>query len=398
MASACPAWGCSALAALAARMEPKDAASVADRLAKALGESAGNRWRAPVPLGRDAGSVGSADGAQGRRKRQRTQVLAKALENPQETNGERLSSLGQALAALAARMEPKEAASVADASGQGAGESEGNRCASACRAWGERAGSVGSADGAQGRRKASRPAVLAKALENPQETDAERLSSLGQALAALAARMEPKEAASVAARGAQVLAKALENPQETDGERLSSLGQALAALAARMEPKEAASVAARGAQVLAKALENSQETDARRLSSLGWSLGGLARLIPPARQTQLAALSNMLLEEVSGTPKQGEEEPEKRKQLADLYALLDAQDLAEVLKWPFCVGEAEKIALAELEKKTGRKFGGDIWKFVEQAPSLGIKDLDAPAKRPKVEDALKELKSIATAR
>jgi hypothetical protein len=104
----------------------------------------------------------------------------------------------------------------------------------------------------------------------------------------------------------------------------------------------------------------------------------------------------MLLEEVSAPPKQGEEEPEKRKQLADLYALLDAQDLAEVLKWPFCVGEAEKIALAELEKKTERKFGGDIWKFVEQAPSLGIKDVDAPAKRPKVEDALKELKSVAT--
>ena len=79
-----------------------------------------------------------------------------------------------------------------------------------------------------------------------------------------------------------------------------------------------------------------------------------------------------------------------------MYALLDAHDLADVLKWPFCVGEAEKIALAELEKKTGHKFGGDIWKFVEQAPSLGIKDLDAPAKHPKVKDALTELKSIAT--
>jgi hypothetical protein len=42
------------------------------------------------------------------------------------------------------------------------------------------------------------------------------------------------------------------------------------------------------------------------------------------------------------------------------------------------------------------KFVSDIWKFVEQAPSLGIKDLDAPAKRPKVEDATKELKSVAT--
>jgi hypothetical protein len=247
--------------------------------------------------------------------------------------------------------------------------------------------------------------ALAKALENPHETDADRLSSLGTALAALAARMEPKDAARVAARGAQALAKALENPHETDADTLSSLGTALAALAARMEPKDAARVAYR----LAKALENLQGTDSSHLSSLGWALGALSRLIPQIRQTQLVALSNMLfeplsgppkrymsLEPLSGPPKQSEEESAKRNQLAELYALLGAQDLAEVLKWPLCVGEAEKIALAELEKKTGREFGGDLWKFAEQAPSVGIKDLNALPKRPKVEDALKELKSLAT--
>ena len=98
---------------------------------------------------------------------------------------------------------------------------------------------------------------LAKALENPQETNSDRLSSLGDALAALAARMNPNDAASVA----DGLAKALENPQETNSYRLSSLGDALAALAARMNPNDAASVAARGAAVLAKALENPQETN-----------------------------------------------------------------------------------------------------------------------------------------
>ena len=81
-----------------------------------------------------------------------------------------------------------------------------------------------------------------------------------------------------------------------------------------------------------------------------------------------------------------------------MYALLGAQDLAEVLKWPFCVGEAEKIALAELEQKTGRTFADDLWKFVEQAPPLGIKDLDAPAKRPRIEDALTNWKRCAPGR
>lgn len=47
----------------------------------------------------------------------------------------------------------------------------------------------------------------------------------------------------MAARGASVLVKALENPKETDSNRLFGLGQALAALAERMDPKEAASVA-----------------------------------------------------------------------------------------------------------------------------------------------------------
>ena len=404
-----------ALAALAARMEPKDLASMADSVATALENSQKtDSYRLP--------SLGDTLAALAARMEPKDVAsvadrVATALENSRDTDASyRLSSLGQVsslgdtLAALAARMEPKDAAKVAD------------RVAKALENWKDISdyfmSSVGQALAALAARIEPKEAAsvagrVAKALENSEKTDRVRLSSLGEALAALAARMEPKEAAaSVAARGAQVLTKALENSQETYGHRLSSLGQALAALAARMEPKEAASVAACGAQVLAKALENPHETDARNLSSIGWSLGGLARLIPRARQTQLASLSYVLLEEMSGAPKRGEGELyeeqleelstkyekqcEKRMLLAQLYALLGTQDLTELLKWPFCVGEAEKIALAELENKTGRKFGGDIWKFVEQAPSLGIKNLDAPAKRPKLQDALKELKSLAT--
>ena len=75
-----------------------------------------------------------------------------------------------------------------------------------------------------------------------------------------------------------------------------------------------------------------------------------------------------------------------RKEVTELCQLLSPQELAEVLKWPFTVGEAEKIVLAELERQTGQTFGGDVWKFVEQAQSLGIKGLDAPAKQPHVGD------------
>jgi hypothetical protein len=208
---------------------------------------------------------------------------------------------------------------------------------------------------------------------------------------------------------ANVLAKALENTQQTDSSRLSALGKVLAALAARINPSDAASLAARGASVLAKALENPQETDSYRLSALGDALAALAVQIFSARQTQLVALSNLLLAGVPGPPKNDEspgsetEEAQSRMRIAKICGLLTERDLAGVLKWPFCVGEARKLVFAELEKKireeTGHAFDGDVRKFVEQVNSLGINGLnrqflDEPARRPKAEDALKELKAI----
>ena len=60
-----------------------------------------------------------------------------------------------------------------------------------------------------------------------------------------------------------------------------------------------------------------------------------------------------------------------------MWAQLRPLDLVEVLKYPFSTGEAEQIVLKQLNSRTRRDFGGDVWKFVEQANSLGIKDIDA---------------------
>jgi hypothetical protein len=73
-------------------------------------------------------------------------------------------------------------------------------------------------------------------LENSQKGNSDRLRRLGDALVALANKMEPQAAAEIA----KALATVLENPQETDPERLSLLGGALAALANKMEPQAAA--------------------------------------------------------------------------------------------------------------------------------------------------------------
>ena len=382
-----------ALAALAARIEPKDAASVADSLAKGLEDPKTNAYqlaalsKALVALAarmepKEAASV-SSRGAQ---------VLVKGLEDPKTSAY--LWDLGETLAALAARLEAKE---VADVSARGAQVlakvlKDPKTDAYVYQLWALSSDALSAlAARMESKDAASVADSLAKGLENP-KTDAYvyQLAALSKALVALEARMEPKEAASVSSCGAQVLVKALKDPT-TESNQLSVLRDALTALATRMEPNDAASVA----ESLAKGLEDSQETDAYRLSLIGSALGRLSLRVPPARQTRCLALSIILLNEFPEAPKLPElEEAKRRKEVTDLCALIDPQDLAEVLKWPFSVGEAEKITLAELEKKTGRKFDGDIWKFVEQAPSLGIKDLDAPAKRPNVKDALTELGHI----
>ena len=73
--------------------------------------------------------------------------------------------------------------------------------------------------------------------------------------------MDPQEAAQTAARSAAVLVTALEQPWPTG----SDLGEAIAALAARMDPREAARTADR----LVTVLEQLQPPDSSGLESLG---------------------------------------------------------------------------------------------------------------------------------
>ena len=124
-------------------------------------------------------------------------ALVKALENPQETDDYRLSSLGQALAALAARMEPKGRRTRRRPPRQGAGESAGNRLLPPVQL-ARRASSAGSPDGAQGRRTSPTdpPSCCRKPTSTAcekrwralaaDETNAEPPVELGHALAALA--------------------------------------------------------------------------------------------------------------------------------------------------------------------------------------------------------------------
>jgi hypothetical protein len=132
-------------------------------------------------------------------------------------------------------------------------------------------------------------------------------------------------------------------------------------------------------------------------------------LEPDAHQVRLFAMSYFLIGGIQDPPSEGEEDREQRKLFRTLLQPLSADELVEVLKWPFCVGEAEKMVLKELEVKLNadkdvrRKvngpvaFGGDVRKFVAQAESLGITNHKTPVVRPTLEDARRELDALLKA-
>jgi hypothetical protein len=377
-----------ALATFAAKMEPQAAAEIAKSLAAAIQN----------PQEADSDSLLSlrvalaafAAKMQPQAAAEIAKSLVTAIQNPQETDSARLSTLGSALAALAANLEPPQAAEIVRLGAQRlAGalenpqETDSARLSTLGSALAALAANLEPPQAAEIVRLGTQR--LAGALENPQETDSARLSTLSEALAALAAKMQPPAAAEIA----KSLAAAMENPQETDSARLSSLGDALAALAAKMQPPGAAEIA----KSLAAAMENPQETDSARLSSLGKALAALCVLLPSAHDAHLLALSNVLLQPVSAEAAEGKKQP-YRKLLMKVCSQLPPQDLSELLKYPFCTAEAQEIVLNQLEVWTKRDFAGNVWKFVEQAPALGIKDIADPAKRPSAQDAFKELNAL----
>jgi hypothetical protein len=389
-----------ALAALAARKNTHDSAIVAARGASVL-----VRWMTALrndsedlddlgqalaaltaPMDTHDAAITAARGAS---------ILCTVVEEQQKkTPLYGTGDVREALGALAARMNPTDAATLA------------NRLATVVEKQMKEAGlyDVGTLSDALVALAARMSPTDATTMAARLTTDLENgeksyhpphLESLGSGLAALAARMSPTDAATLAAR----VTTALEAPQRNDGTRLSALGQALAALAARMNPNDAVMIAARGALVLAKVQQNPKEGGSDNLTDLPSHLTALATMVPKAARTHLAALSLLFLSKVPPPPGQGETEAQERTTIARIAALLTTQELAEVLKWPFCVGEAQKLVLAELGKRTHRDFGGDVWNFVDQVDSLGVHGLNAqlldlPAKRPPLEDAVKELQSF----
>jgi len=58
--------------------------------------------------------------------------------------------------------------------------------------------------------------------------------------------------------------------------------------------------------------------------------------------------------------------------LAAFPGYLDAAKVINLLKYPMCIGPPRGTLLRSLETLTGKAFGGDVWRLVEQVSDLGL--------------------------
>jgi hypothetical protein len=216
---------------------------------------------------------------------------------------------------------------------------------------------------------------------------------LAQDLSAVAARMDPREAAAT-------LAQALKDTK--DPRALHSLAQGLSAVANRMDAKEAADATALAAATVFRSVASA--ADPTRLKILGVYAGIRDRVSRPrlsqfasdptargiSAQFLAALLSTVSPAEVSrrvasvacvGTGHPLTALPFLVAAAEPLPCRLSTQQLVELLKYPSCVGAARRVVLNYLGHRYQHRFA-DLWEFVDYAhehlPGL---DLTTPPKR-----------------
>jgi hypothetical protein len=203
-------------------------------------------------------------------------------------------------------------------------------------------------------------------------TDPNALYALAWGLQAVAARMEPADAARRTAEAAPLLVEAM--AKNTDPNALYFLTLGLQAAASKMEPAEAA-------RLLVEAM--AKNTDPFALDHLAQGLLTVVATMGPGESSKRNVLVARAVGELLSPP----------TRLSGLATLAQSthlsgsppttQQLVDVLKMPTCVGPPHAVILALLGQRYGRAFA-DQWEFVDYAHEhLPDLDLTTPPKRPK---------------
>jgi hypothetical protein len=166
-----------------------------------------------------------------------------------------------------------------------------------------------------------------------------------------------------------------------DAVGLYYLSLGLSAVAARMEPGQAAETCAQAAASLTRAMNSIGEKVA--LARLPEDLSALlASVDHPEQGRRAVALTGALGRAADGYAPLACL-PLLRPALEPLPCRLSTQQLVELLKHPLFVNEARRIVLDQLGNRCGRRFA-DLWEFVayarEHEPNL---DLTTPPQRPR---------------
>jgi hypothetical protein len=304
------------LAAVAARLEPRDAVPVAAALARAIKDAKNPdaaHWLAARGLRAVAARLEPRDAVP------LATSLAQAIRHTKDPKA--LSVLANGLRAFAPRLEPRDAAPVATA--------------------------------------------LAQTIRDTKDPNA--VAALAPGLAALATRLEAKDAAPIAT----LLAQAIKDARDPDA--LSSLVQGLGAVAARLEPSDAAALSAPAAITLAQAMKQIPAGDLLAHLTRD-TLPALLSSVPPSEIPTRAAMaaSATAFPAGSGQPLTA---------LAPLFPVaepppcrLSTQQLVELLKMPPFVGVARRVVLDHLGNRYHQNFG-DVWEFERFAREQNL-DLD----------------------
>jgi TIR domain len=236
---------------------------------------------------------------------------------------------------------------------------------------------------------------LVIALEETADGNSDRLRALSEALVSVNGKLPPDQAEPLLALAAR-LVTALEKPEETDSDSLGALSEALASVSGKLTPDQAKPLHERASRKLLAVI--STKPNSKLVPSLFQHMYGQ----PNRRQTELFALAALFPEGVSEMsseekPSDPKTEPKDRKAVRETCMKMDKQTLAEILKWPVCVGEAEKIVLGVLEEKLKAEgkvvdFHGNVWELAWQAKELGIVDGEKPPVRPTLKAAMEELR------
>jgi hypothetical protein len=161
---------------------------------------------------------------------------------------------------------------------------------------------------------------------------------------------------------------------------LGQLARGLSAVSGRLGPQEAAAVAGQAAAALSQCM--TKTTDRFMVRQLAEPLSEVLLQENPSRLARRRSDAASAVGVLSCPGSVLIVPARLQSELEPLPPPLPAQTLVDLLKYPFCVGEARRLVLNQLARHYQRPFA-DQWDFVRfaQEQKLGL-DLLTPPQRP----------------